>query len=109
VVQAINILVLLILYAGVVYFQWSFLERRLRTPGGRSGFARAIVRAAFSVLHTAVGLFVFSGIEALLNAIVNRDYRVGIFGWYSNLIPVGGGLFGLLVPWLPLLWGRPDK
>jgi hypothetical protein len=100
VVQAINIVVYLLLYAGILCLQFSFVERRLRRVRGSAIEARVVL----SFLHAVVGLLTFFSVELLLNVVVYSDYRRGVFGWYSNLIPVAGGLFGLLVPWLPLLW-----
>jgi hypothetical protein len=45
----------------------------------------------------------------LLDVIAYHDYRRGVLGPYSMLLPYSGGLFGLLVPWLPLLRGRRNK
>jgi hypothetical protein len=109
VIQVINILVFILLYIGVLYFQFSFVERLLRTLRGPTAFDRAIDRVALSVLHSAIGLAVCYGVELLLNAMINRDYREPILGPYWMSIPVDGGLFGFLVPWLPVLWDRPDK
>jgi hypothetical protein len=104
--QVVNILVLVGLYAGVVCAQLTVGERALREERGCGG---AAIRAVLSVFHAGVGLFVFFGVEVLLNVIAHGDYRRQAFGPYGNLIPICGGLFGLLVPWLPLFRGGPRK
>jgi hypothetical protein len=105
VLQAVNILVLVIVYAGVVFYQLWFVERRL-PPLSAGG---AIARAILSSVHAVVGFFFFIGVGFLLNVIVNHDYRKMAFEPYWDLIPLGGVLFGLLLPWLPLLWTRREK
>jgi hypothetical protein len=99
----VNILVLLAVYAGLVCAQLTVGERALREEKGCAG---AVLRAVLSALHAGLGLFVFFGVKVLLNVIINGNYLRPAFGSYSNLIPIAGALFGLLVPWLPLLRGR---
>jgi hypothetical protein len=88
---------------GIVHVQLSFVERGLRRQW-RNG---VVERVLLSVVHAAIGLFVFIAFVTHLNVIVTGRYNQMIFP-YEMLIPLGGGLFGLLVPWLPLLWHRQD-
>ena len=80
----------------------SVVERGLR----HLRYGRAVIRALLSVPHAVFGYFIWIGVLVLLNVIAYGDYQKGILGEYSILIPVGGGLFGMLVPWLPLLRRR---
>lgn len=103
--QAVNILVLVAIYAGVVYVQFTVIEPALRQIGGSA----AIVRAALSVVHGAFGCFFLIGVWVLLNVIRHGDYRNDAMWPYGGLMLVCGGQFGLLVPWLPLLGGRTRR
>jgi hypothetical protein len=100
--QAVNLVVYAVIYAGVLCLQFSLVERRLRRAAGSATEARVVL----PFLHGALGLVMFFGVELLLNAMLLGDYRQGVFGWYSNLIPVGGALVAIAVPWLPLMWQK---
>jgi hypothetical protein len=103
VLQVVNILVLLTIYAGVVCGQLTLGERVLREEDGCIGVG---LRVVLSVVHGAFGYGILLGVVCLLGVILFGDYRRGFEPGYSRLMPVVGGLFGLSVPWLPLLSGR---
>jgi hypothetical protein len=100
VLQAINILVILAVYASLVWLQLSAGERRLRTL---DPVIRTLSRIGLSIVHAVVGFYTMVGIRLLLNVIVHQDYRHNVFGSYYLVMPVCGGLFGAVIPWLPLL------
>src|SRR5262249_40413777 len=93
--QAINILVLVVVYAGIVFCQFILGERRIPKLSAGGTIARAIL----SIVHALVGFFFFIVVGFLLNVIVNHDYRKMAFEPYWDLIPLGGIVFGILVPW----------
>jgi ribosomal protein S18 acetylase RimI-like enzyme len=103
VLQIVNIFALFAVYGGVVFAHLFVVEQLLRIQPRRG----VIIRAGLSVVHALIGYAFFLGIVIQLNVIVHGDYRKWAFGTSSTLIPACGMLFGLLVPWLPLLGGRP--
>jgi hypothetical protein len=102
--QAIQILFFVLVYAVVVYCQLSFVERALPRQLEYAIFARGWL----SVLHGALGLCFFFVIGLLLIIVVYGHYMDPGIGPAWNLIPLFGALFGLLLPWLPLLWRRQN-
>jgi hypothetical protein len=100
VLQAINILVIVVVYTFLVWLYLSAGERWLRTL---DLVPRTIMRFCVSIVHAVVGFYMMAGIKSLLNVIVNHDYRRDAFGSNGLVMPVCGGLFGAVLPWLPLL------
>jgi hypothetical protein len=100
VLQAINILAIVVVYAFIVWLQLSAGERWLRTL---DLVPRTLMRICVSIVHAVVGFYTMVGIRVLLNVIVHQDYRRDIFGSYGLAMSVCGGLLGVVVPWLPLL------
>jgi len=92
----------LLVYAGLALAQFTVGERWLRSLGKRQW----IVRPILSVMHSSLGYAILLGVGMLLSVIVHGDYRVGILGAHSYLVPVSGALLALFLPWLPLLWCR---
>lgn len=92
----------LLVYAGLVLAQFTVVERWLRSLG----ISQWIVRPILSVVHSLLGYAVLLGVGMLLSVVVHGDYRVGILGAHSYLVPICGALLAFLLPWLPLLWCR---
>jgi hypothetical protein len=97
--QIINILFIGFLYVGILYAQFSFVERTLRTL---KRYGR-VARAGLSIIHAGIGYAFLLGVGLLMSVVFYDDYRRGFLGPYSYVLPIAGSLFGFLVPWLPLL------
>ncbi len=98
--QAVQLIVIVAVYAAVVCAQLTFGERRIRRlPSGESAFCRATL----SIFHAVFGYASFLGVQVLLNVVVNGDYRIPAFGINVELVPIAAGLCGLLVPWLGVI------
>jgi hypothetical protein len=102
--QVVSILVWVAVYAGVVYVHLHFIEPTLsRQPSG------IIARGVGSVVHGVIGFTLLFGIMITLNVLVWSDYRIDALWPYGGLLPCFGGLFGLLLPWVPLLGSRTRR
>jgi hypothetical protein len=94
-----SLVFLITVYATAVFAQFTVAEPSLR----RLGMAGFVYRAALSVVHAALGYGVSLAVGVQLSAMVYGDYRRAILGPYMYPAMVGFGLFGVAIPWLPLL------
>jgi hypothetical protein len=67
-----------------------------------------MLRIALSLLLAPIGYGVYLGVLLQLNAWINGDYRKGILGEYSLIVPIGGAMLGLIAPWVIRTGGRSD-
>jgi hypothetical protein len=70
-----------------------------------------LLRVLLSVLLGAVGYVLGLGVQIQLNASLTGNYQRNFLGddRLNILGATVGGLFGLAVPWLPLLWRDRDR
>jgi hypothetical protein len=96
-----QIVVYLLVYAGLACFQLTAVERWLQGLG----VGQWTVRLALSLVHAVLGYAAFLGVLLLSNVMASGDYRRGWFDPYGLLVPVGGSVIGATLPWLPFLRG----
>jgi hypothetical protein len=97
--QLVSFLFWLTAYVVIVVYQITAVEKRLRNLARREAI---VSRTRWSIVHFLIGFLACSVLGAYVNIEITGDYRHGV----GFLFQICGGVIGLAVPWLGLLWDK---